>query len=107
MGRITIVIIHRPNFKLCRKVVVGKKESRGVKFDCFEKTEGKKEIRRKFCPIAVIGNLIKVRKKIKLLLKYLVVKYTIKKVLKGLYLKGKILDISVSNKTFAFLNILF
>lgn len=53
-----------------------------MKFDCSEKTKGKEEVRRKFCPLAVIGHLTKVGKKIKLLLKYLVAKCTIKKVLK-------------------------
>lgn len=73
MGRITIVVIHRPDFKLYRKVVVGKKVSRGMKFDCSEKTNGKEEVRRKFYPLTVIGHLIKIGKKIKLLLKYLVI----------------------------------
>lgn len=42
-GRITIIVIHRPNFKLCRKVVAGKKKSRRLKFDGSEKTKEKEE----------------------------------------------------------------
>lgn len=39
--------------------MVGKKESRGMKFDGSGKNKGKEEIKRKFCPMAVIGYLIK------------------------------------------------
>lgn len=82
-GRITIVLILRPDFKLGRKVVEGKKESRGLIFDGCEKTKGKEGILRKFCPTAVISHLIKPGKKIKLLLKYLGIKCIIKNFLRG------------------------